>query len=70
VKDYKDTMAFQVAEVFAYRGTPTRRSHGWTAPSRSGMEAWPTEEQSSAEEPRGDARHAALFKRMRLPLAG
>ena len=71
VKDYKDTMAFQVAEVFAYRGDADK-AFAWLdrafAQRDGGMADLKNNPLLKSLE--GDARHAALFKRMRLPLAG
>lgn len=69
VKGYKDTMAFQIAEIFAYRGKPDE-AFAWLdrafAQRDGGMADLKNNPLLKPLE--GDPRHAALFKRMRLPL--
>jgi TolB-like protein/lipoprotein NlpI len=69
VRDYKDTMAFQIAEVFAYRGNADK-AFAWLdrafAQRDGGMADLKNNPLLKPLE--GDPRHAALFTRMRLPL--
>jgi TolB-like protein/Tfp pilus assembly protein PilF/aminoglycoside phosphotransferase (APT) family kinase protein len=69
VKDYRDTMAFQIAEIFAYRGKADE-AFQWLdrafAQRDGGMADLKNNPLLKSLE--GDPRHAAIFKRMRLPL--
>lgn len=69
VKDYEDTMAFQIAEIFAYRGK-AGEAFAWLdrafAQRDGGMADLKNNPLLKPLE--GDPRHAALFTRMRLPL--
>jgi len=69
IKDYGETMAFQIAEVFAYRGE-TNRAFEWLERAftlrDSGMADIKNDPLLKGLE--SDRRYAALLKRMRLPL--
>jgi len=69
VKDYKDTMAFQIAEVFAYRGNADR-AFEWLDRAFAQRDGGMADLKNNPllKSLQGDPRHAALFKRMRLPL--
>jgi tetratricopeptide (TPR) repeat protein len=69
VKDYKDTMAFQIAEIFAYRGKADE-AFAWLDRAFAQRDGGMADLKNNPllRSLQGDPRHAALFKRMRLPL--
>ena len=69
VKDYKDTMAFQIAEIFAYRGKADE-AFAWLDRAFAQRDGGMADLKNNPllRSLQSDPRHAALFKRMRLPL--
>jgi tetratricopeptide (TPR) repeat protein len=69
VRDYKDTMAFQIAEIFAYSGDADK-AFEWLDRAFAQRDGGMADLKNNPllKSLQGDPRHAALFTRMRLPL--